>query len=106
MALNIKNAEIERLATEVAELAHETKTEAIRQAVEDFKLKLQVHPTRRKKRNVVEYLERHVWPFIPPEVRGKTITWEETMVATVDVAIDASMNPADLYRPKRPGEAE
>ncbi len=33
MALNIKNAEVERLAAEAAKLAHESKTEAIRQAL-------------------------------------------------------------------------
>jgi len=27
--------------------------------------------------------------------------WEETMVGTVDVAIDAHMDPMDLYRPAR-----
>jgi antitoxin VapB len=35
MALNIKNAEVERLAAEVAELAQESKTEAIRVALQE-----------------------------------------------------------------------
>ena len=35
MALNIKNAEVERLAAEVARLTHESKTEAIRVALEE-----------------------------------------------------------------------
>jgi antitoxin VapB len=35
MALNIKNAEVERLAAEAAELARESKTEAIRRALQD-----------------------------------------------------------------------
>jgi len=35
MALNIKNAEVEKLATEAAELARESKTEAIRQALQE-----------------------------------------------------------------------
>ncbi len=77
MALNIKNAEVERLATEVAEMAHETKTEAIRKALEDRKAKLQVQPPKRKKVDLVAYLEQHVWPFIPPDVRGKRISKEE-----------------------------
>ena len=37
MALNIKNTEVERLAAEVAELSQETKTEAIRRALEERK---------------------------------------------------------------------
>jgi antitoxin VapB len=41
MALNIKNAEVEGLAAEVAKLAHESKTEAIRIALQEraFRLK-------------------------------------------------------------------
>ncbi|MFP3883597.1 MAG: type II toxin-antitoxin system VapB family antitoxin [Actinomycetota bacterium] len=35
MPLNIRNPEAERLATEVAELTGETKTEAVRKALED-----------------------------------------------------------------------
>ena len=35
MALNIKNENVERLATEVARIAGETKTEAIRRALEE-----------------------------------------------------------------------
>lgn len=42
MALNIKNAEVERLATEAAELARESKTEAIRKALTDRVLRLRM----------------------------------------------------------------
>jgi len=35
------------------------------------------------------------------EVRWGDQSWEEMMVGTVDVAIDAKLNPMDLYRPKR-----
>jgi antitoxin VapB len=35
MALNIRNPEVERLAAEAAELARESRTEAIRKALED-----------------------------------------------------------------------
>jgi antitoxin VapB len=78
MALNIKNPEVERLATEVAELARETKTEAIRRALEERKARLKVGPTPEEKyRRTMEYLRREVWPNIPPEVRGKPLTKEE-----------------------------
>jgi len=40
VGLNIKNAEVERLATEVASLAHETKTEAIRIALLERRVRL------------------------------------------------------------------
>lgn len=78
MALNIKNPEVERLATEVAQLARETKTEAIRRALEERKARLKVSPSREEKyRRTMEYLQREVWPHIPPEVRGKPIAKEE-----------------------------
>ena len=78
MALNIKNAEVERLATEVAHLARETKTEAIRRALEERKARLKVGPSREEKyRRAMEFLQREVWPNIPPEVRGKPLTKQE-----------------------------
>jgi antitoxin VapB len=67
---------VEELATQVAQMARETKTEAIRKALEERKLRLQASGIA-PKRNIRKYLEEHVWPFIPPEVRGKTITKEE-----------------------------
>ena len=79
MALNIKNPEVERLASEVAEMARETKTQAIRRALEDRKAKLEaerlLQPTAR--RGMREYLEKYIWPTIPPEIRGKGISKEE-----------------------------
>jgi len=80
MALNIKNPEVERLATEVAQLARETKTEAIRRALEERKARLAVRSTsttEERVREVTEYFRREVWPLIPAEVRGKPITKEE-----------------------------
>jgi len=78
MALNIKNPEVERLATEVAHLARETKTEAIRRALEERKARLKVAPSREEKyRRAMEFLQQEVWPHILPEFRGKTITKQE-----------------------------
>ncbi len=78
MALNIKNPEVEKLATEVARMANETKTEAIRRALEDRKIKLESHETLAEKRKrIMDYFQNEVWPNIPPELLGKTITKEE-----------------------------
>jgi antitoxin VapB len=78
MALNIKNPQVEQLAAEVARLAHETKTEAIRRALEERKLKLQVRIGRSDKgKQLLEYFERNIWPHIPEDVRGKPLTKEE-----------------------------
>jgi len=76
VALNIKNREVEELASELASRTGESKTATILQALKHRKQHLDT-TTPKKKRNVIQYLERHVWPFIPPEVRGKRITKEE-----------------------------
>jgi antitoxin VapB len=76
MALNIKNPEVERLATEVAEMARETKTQAIRRALEDRKAKLELNAPP-KRRGVREALEKYIWPYISPDVRGKKISKDE-----------------------------
>lgn len=75
MGLNIKNAEVERLAAEVARMANETKTEAIRRALEDRKKRLEAAGGDR--RNLREWLEREVWPTVPPDQLGRTLTREE-----------------------------
>jgi len=78
MALNIKNAEVERLAGEVAQMAHETKTEAIRKALEDRKARLAVKTGKAYRlEQIKDYLEHEVWPRIPADVRGKKMTKRE-----------------------------
>jgi len=78
MALNLKNPEVEALAKEVARLAGETKTEAVRKALLERKARLQVVlPRRQTKEEMIEYLERFVWPHVKPEARGRPITREE-----------------------------
>jgi antitoxin VapB len=78
MALNIKNPQVEKLAEEVAAMAHETKTEAIRRALLDRKERLAVRRVDPgKAERLRRLLEEQIWPTIPPEVRGKTVTKEE-----------------------------
>ncbi len=79
MALNLKNSEVERLAAEVAQLAGETKTEAIRRSLLERKARLQIVGGRsRSKASIIEFLERSVWPHVRPEALGKPpITREE-----------------------------
>jgi antitoxin VapB len=78
MALNIKNKEVEELATEVSRMANETKTEAIRQALVARKAELEAGGGRpdRKKR-LLEYFQREVWPNMPPGELGRVLTREE-----------------------------
>ena len=78
MALNIKNVDVERLAGEVANLAHETKTEAIRRALVERRARLQVRagkPGGRK--SLREYLDQNVWPIVPAGELGRVMSREE-----------------------------
>ncbi len=78
MALSIRNVDVERLAGEVADLAHETKTEAIRRALVERRARLQARagkPGDRK--SLREYLERNVWPMMPPGESGWVMSREE-----------------------------
>jgi len=72
MALNIKNPVVERLATEVARLAGESKTQAIRRALEERKGRLALRVVRKDRRaNLLRFLEREVWPVVPRRLRGR-----------------------------------
>ncbi len=78
MPLNIKNAEVERLASEVARMADETKTEAIRRALEDRRARLVLRRgSVDRAQRLKNYLEREVWPLIPPKYRGKKMIRRE-----------------------------
>lgn len=78
MALNIKNREVESLVDEVVAKTGETKTEAVRKALLERKerLELQVaRPARAERARA--FLETEVWPFVPPETLGTSLTREE-----------------------------
>ena len=78
MAINIKNERVERLLNEVAALTGETKTEAIRRALEERRDRLarsttELNPADRLRR----LLEREIWPAISPTLRGTRLTKAE-----------------------------
>ena len=78
MALNIKNREVEKLAAEVATLAKESKTEAIRRALLDRKQRLVLHRGAGSKPDrLLKWLQTEVWPSIPADVRGRPLTKQE-----------------------------
>lgn len=78
MALNIKNDEVERLATEVARITGESKTEAIRRALAERRQRLayRVSPSGRHTR-ALRFLEYEVWPRIPPDQLGRRLSRDE-----------------------------
>jgi antitoxin VapB len=78
VGLNIKNAEVERLAAEVAIMAKESKTEAIRRALLDRRERLlSIRPTADKGARLERFLREEVWPHIPADVRGRGISKAE-----------------------------
>lgn len=78
MALNIKNRAVETLAAEISEMTGETKTEAIRRALEERRRQLAFrlvgHDRRRGLRSL---LENELWPLVPPEELGRRLSKAE-----------------------------
>ncbi|MEQ1574599.1 MAG: type II toxin-antitoxin system VapB family antitoxin [Vicinamibacterales bacterium] len=77
MPLNIKNSEVERLAAEVARLTGESKTEAIRRALDERRRRLSGLSAEQRRARVVRFLETEVWPTLPEGVRGRRLTRSE-----------------------------
>lgn len=77
MALNIKNADVERLASEVARLTGESKTEAIRKALDERRRRLKGPSVAERRRRVIRFLETKVWPSIPKKELGRRMTRAE-----------------------------
>lgn len=77
MALNIKNSEVERLAADVAALTGESKTEAIRKALEERKSRLSLNVFENRREHLWRFLEEEIWVDLPGDVRGKGISQEE-----------------------------
>ena len=78
MPLNIKNAEVERLATEVARLAGETKTEAVRRALAERRDRLVYRvASEDREARLRRYLVREAWPQVPAGELGRPLAREE-----------------------------
>ena len=78
MALNIKNETVERLVTEVARLAGETKTEAVRRALEERKARLAFRVTENNRgARIRRFLENEVWSQIPEQELRRPLTKDE-----------------------------
>ncbi len=77
MALNIKNVEVERLAAEVARLTGESKTEAIRRALDERRRRLKGPAVEERRARVLRFLEKKVWPTLPEGERGRRLTRAE-----------------------------
>jgi antitoxin VapB len=78
MALNLKNREVEELATELAKLTGESKTEAIRVALAERRARLlrDVGPPARAERLHLFFAEE-IWPVVPAGQRGRPVSKRE-----------------------------
>jgi antitoxin VapB len=77
MPLNIKNAAVERLAAEVARLTGESKTEAIRRALDERRRRLKGTSADERRARVLRFLDKKVWPTLPAGERGRRLTRAE-----------------------------
>jgi antitoxin VapB len=78
MALNIKDPETEKLAAEVAAITGESKTRAVKVALQERKQRLAVRVVNRDRTDELRrFLAQEVWPRVPRKVLGKRVTRRE-----------------------------
>jgi antitoxin VapB len=78
MGMSIKNREVEWLVAQVTAMTGESKTEAIRMALRERMERLALRmPHEHRVGRLQDFLEREVWPVVPPEVLGRPLTREE-----------------------------
>lgn len=77
MALNIKNQDVETLLDRVVALTGESKTQAVRKALEERQQRLALHfGTQHNTIRLQTFLQEEVWPLIPPDQLGTALTRE------------------------------
>jgi antitoxin VapB len=77
MALNLKNEEVERLAADVAAMANESKTEAIRRALMERKASLNSRPGSQTRSQRAASIVEMFRASAPAEILGKRLSREE-----------------------------
>jgi antitoxin VapB len=78
MALNIKDPEAEKLAAEVAAMTGESKTRAVKVALQERKQRLALRIVRRDRGAALRrFLEQEVWPQVPRKALGRRMTRRE-----------------------------
>jgi len=76
--LNIKNQAVVKLAEEISRLTGESRTEAIRRALEERKQRLAFRISGvDRPQHLLDFLERELWAQLPSSVLGKTLSKEQ-----------------------------
>lgn len=78
MALNIRNAAVEQLGSELAMITGDSKTQAVKIALEERRERLALEQDQKLK-STLEWLQKEVWPRVPLEVRAKMTLNEEDL---------------------------
>ena len=74
MALNIKDPEVDRLATEISRMTGESKTRAVRRALEERRERLALQITERDRtHDIKQFLEQEIWPLVPERLLGRRL---------------------------------
>ncbi len=75
MALNIKNHQVDMLLDEVTRITGESKTEAVRKALEERRQRLAHQtPPVRDFPAMIAFLEDEIWPQIPEALLGTQLS--------------------------------
>lgn len=78
MAINIKRPEVERLVEEISRMTGESKTEAVRRALQERRARLALRITSDSRaERLRRFLETEVWPQVPPSELGRKLTRAE-----------------------------
>jgi hypothetical protein len=78
MAMNIKHDKAERLAEEISRLTGESKTAVVLRALEERRERLALGLSGKPRMaQVLDYLQKEVWPTIPRKLRGRRLTKNE-----------------------------
>jgi hypothetical protein len=76
--MNIKNEKVERLAEELATITGESKTAVILRALEERRERVASGaPKKRRMAQALDFLEREIWPTVPPKLLGRRMTKKE-----------------------------
>ena len=76
--MNIKHDKAERLAEEISRLTGESKTAVVLRALEERRERLALGLSGKPRMaQVLDYLQKEVWPTIPRKLRGRRLTKNE-----------------------------
>ncbi|WP_374688788.1 type II toxin-antitoxin system VapB family antitoxin [Promineifilum sp.] len=78
MSVNLKNPDVEKLLDEVVQMTGETKTEAVRKALEERRQRLVMQTiVPQDEAQFLAFLNDEIWSTVPPELLGTQLTKAE-----------------------------